>query len=72
MCDVRVQWRSQAFWAAQLSATPALLEPMFRMTAQVPQEYFGGVQKAVSSRRGVVDDVGTADSATLVSCFVCR
>ena len=52
--------------AAVLAASPALVEPMFRVAAQVPEQYFGAIQSEMASRRGVVDDVQSMAGTPLV------
>ena len=46
---------SQAFKGAFLKAKPVLLEPIYRMTITVPEEYMGDVMGDLSSRRGRIN-----------------
>lgn len=57
----------RVFKAAQLSADPCLVQPVFRVTAQVPEQYFGAIQSAMSSRSGLVDDVQAVKGTPLLS-----
>ncbi|NKB72598.1 MAG: elongation factor G [Candidatus Latescibacteria bacterium] len=46
---------SQAFKDAFLKAKPVLLEPIYRLTVTVPEEYMGDVMGDLSSRRGRIN-----------------
>jgi elongation factor G len=45
---------SMAFQKAFLDAQPVLLEPIYKVTVKVPEEYMGDVMGDISSRRGKI------------------
>ena len=45
----------RAYYAAYLTAQPALNEPMFLVEIQCPSEVIGGVYQVLNSRRGIVN-----------------
>jgi elongation factor 2 len=47
----------RAIWGAFLSAEPTLLEPIYKIQANVPPDYIGTVSGILSQRRGHVIDV---------------
>ncbi|WXG40764.1 MAG: elongation factor EF-2 [Candidatus Freyarchaeum deiterrae] len=47
----------RAIWGAFLSAEPTLLEPIYKIQANIPPDYIGTVSGILSQRRGHVIDV---------------
>lgn len=62
----------RVYYAAELTAEPRLLEPMFKAEIQGPAEIMGGVYSVLNQRRGIIDEeiqlVGTPQN--MVKCFL--
>lgn len=59
-----------AFKEAFLAASPCLLEPIYKVTAKVPEEYMGAVMGDFSSRRGQILGVDTDGHFQIVHAHV--
>lgn len=61
---------SMAFREAAKKAKPVLLEPIFKIEVQVPEEYMGDVIGDISSRRGRIEGMESKTGASTVRGFV--
>jgi elongation factor G len=61
---------SIAFKEGFMKAKPVLLEPIMRVDVEVPEEYMGEVIGDISSRRGRIDGMETADHLSKVKAQV--
>ncbi len=55
----------RATFGAFLLAEPVLLEPIYRIQVQVPEEYLGAVYKVISRRRGQIIDTTRREGTPL-------
>ena len=61
---------SRVLKAALLAAGPCLVEPLFRITAQVPERFYGTILPEIAARRGLVDTVTSHEGTPLVSWWL--
>ncbi|MDR1567898.1 MAG: elongation factor G, partial [Streptococcaceae bacterium] len=61
---------SMALKAAAKKASPAILEPMMKVTVTVPEEYLGDVMGHVNSRRGRVEGMEAHGNSQIVHAIV--
>ncbi|BBM19719.1 MULTISPECIES: elongation factor G [Enterococcus] len=61
---------SMALRAAAKKASPAILEPMMKVTITVPEDYLGDVMGHVTARRGRVEGMEAHGNAQIVNAIV--
>ena len=61
---------SMALRAAAKKASPAILEPMMKVTVTVPEEYLGDVMGHVTARRGRVEGMEAHGNSQIVNAIV--
>jgi len=57
----------RVFYAAQLTASPRFVEPIFKVEIQCPDDAVGGIYQCLSSRRGVVESEEPIQGTPLVN-----
>jgi len=62
----------RVFYAAELTAKPRLMEPVFLVDINVPQDSIGGVYSALSVKRGTIisDEPIIGTPITLVKAYL--
>merc|ERR1712096_518584 len=58
----------RCFYAAELTAQPRLMEPIYLVEIQTPQECMGGIYNCLSQRRGMVISEEAVFGTPLVTC----
>ncbi|MGX7014776.1 elongation factor G [Vagococcus silagei] len=61
---------SMALKAAAKKASPAILEPMMKVTVTVPEEYLGDIMGHVTARRGRVEGMEAHGNSQIVNALV--
>ncbi|MGY3766331.1 elongation factor G [Vagococcus vulneris] len=61
---------SMALKAAAKKASPAILEPMMKVTITVPEEYLGDIMGHVTARRGRVEGMEAHGNSQIVNALV--
>ncbi|HSL93944.1 MAG TPA: elongation factor G [Bacillota bacterium] len=61
---------SMAFKSAMQQSSPALLEPVMKVEATVPEEYMGEVIGDLNSRRGRIEGMEERSGAQIIRAFV--
>src|SRR5699024_9249320 len=61
---------SMALKEAAKKCDPVILEPMMKVTIEMPEEYMGDIMGDVTSRRGRVDGMEPRGNAQVVNAFV--
>ncbi|MCS7097062.1 MAG: elongation factor EF-2 [Candidatus Methanomethylicia archaeon] len=59
-----------AIFAAFLSASPVLLEPILKMDAKVPQEFLSGLLRVITSKRGKILNMEQQKMLMFVKCNI--
>ena len=61
---------SMCFKEAFMQASPILLEPIMSVEVVTPEEYMGGVNGDISSRRGMIQSMEDGPSGKIIRCEV--
>ena len=61
---------SMCFKEAFMQASPVLLEPIMSVEIVTPEEYMGGVNGDISSRRGMIQSMEDGPSGKIIRCEV--
>jgi len=60
----------RAIYAAFLSADPYLLEPKMLVTIKAPEQYMGGIQREIQSRRGQILETDFEDDLIVIKAKI--
>lgn len=61
---------SMAFKEAMRKASPVILEPIMKVTVNVPEDYMGDIIGDLNSRRGQIQGMEARNGAQQINCFV--